>query len=123
MSNTETSSNNSNCVEVLIKIPHSFIDEQILPSLGMADSFKLLHSKLDHSLFVFRSGETEVEHSIGKEDVYRGVSMFLTAVSNGELPGVGSVDDLLQAGSYFLLDVGAIDCIVQFAIMGEVVYG
>lgn len=60
------------------------------------------------------------EHTLTLDKAVKGLRMFIEAKMNGKLPGIDMGGEFNDAGSY---DLWCTDAIVQYALLGEIVYG
>lgn len=60
------------------------------------------------------------EHTLTLDKAVKGLRMFIEAKMNGKLPGIEMGGEFNDAGSY---DLWCTDAIVQYALLGDVIYG
>jgi hypothetical protein len=75
----------------------------------------------DNFRFRFHDPDEDKFHTVTLTDAKRGLRLFITAISRGELKGLG-------LPAHYLTDTGcwnawAFDAVNQMAIFGEVIYG
>lgn len=71
-------------------------------------------------LFTIEDTETGKTYRIDEEIALNGLQKFLTDLVQGNLPGLSIGPDLMDAGNY---DGYSTDCLVQYCIFGEAIYG